>query len=74
VREAITAERAPKALEDYLQELRDDSYIKLSKDYEDSVKPLLKLKQEIIVEKTSDNSDMKPEKRNDKVVGILPKP
>jgi parvulin-like peptidyl-prolyl isomerase len=73
VREAITAERAPKALEDYLQELRDDSYIKISKDYEDSVKPLLRLKLEITVEKTSD-PEKKPEKKNDKVVGIPPKP
>src|SRR5947207_420265 len=32
VREAITAERSPKAREDYLQTLRDDSYVKVSKD------------------------------------------
>ncbi len=74
VREAMTGERAPKAREDYLQGLRNDAYIKLSKDYEDSVRPLLKLKQEIIVEKTGDDSDKKPEKKKGKIFGILPKP
>jgi peptidyl-prolyl cis-trans isomerase SurA len=74
VREAVTGERAPKAREDYLQSLRDDAYIKLSKDYEDSVRPLLKLKQEIIVEKTGDDSGRKPEKKKGKIFGILPKP
>src|SRR6185503_14387984 len=43
VREAITIERSPKAREDYLQRIRDDSYIKVSANYRDAVAPLLKL-------------------------------
>jgi len=74
VREAMTAERSPKAREEYLQTLRDDAYIKISKDYEESVRPLLKLKQEIIVEKTGDDSDKRPVKKKGKILGILPKP
>jgi len=73
VREAITIERSPKAHEDYLQTLRDDAYIKVAKDYSDSVLPLLKIKQDLIVEKTGD--DKKPtEKKKGKILGILPRP
>lgn len=43
VREAITAERAPKAREAYLQTLRNDAYIKLAEGYRASVEPLLNL-------------------------------
>ena len=74
VREAITAERSPKAHEDYLQTLRDDAYIKIAKDYRDSVLPQLKLKENFIVERTGDESEKKPEKKKGKLLGIFPKP
>lgn len=43
VREAITRERAQKAREDYLQELRNDAYVKIADSYRESVSPLLKI-------------------------------
>lgn len=43
VREAMTAERSPKAREAYLEGLRNDAYIKLADAYKESVTPLLKL-------------------------------
>jgi peptidyl-prolyl cis-trans isomerase SurA len=43
VRDAITAERSPKAREAYLQDLRNDAYIKLAESYQASVEPLLKI-------------------------------
>jgi peptidyl-prolyl cis-trans isomerase SurA len=43
VREAMTRERSPKAREDYLQELRNDSYVKIADTYRDAVEPLLKI-------------------------------
>ena len=43
VREAMTHERSPKAREDYLQELRNDSYVKIADTYRDAVEPLLKI-------------------------------
>jgi len=43
VREAITRERSPKAREDYLQELRNDAYVKIADSYRDAVSPLLKI-------------------------------
>lgn len=71
VREAITIERTPKAREDYLKSLRDDAYIKLSKDYVATVGPLLNL----APEKTADSSSRKPEeKKKGKLLGIFPKP
>lgn len=73
VREAITMERSPKAHDDYLQGLRDDAYIKINKDYRESVAPLLKLNSEFIVERKPE--DKKPEeKKKGKILGILPKP
>jgi len=72
VREAITIERSPKAREDYLQKIRDDSYIKVSANYRDAVAPLLNLPPE----KTAENSatPVKPEKKKGKFLGIIPKP
>ena len=72
VREAITIERSPKAREDYLQRIRDDSYIKVSANYRDAVAPLLKLPPE----KTAENNSTpaKPEKKKGKFLGIIPKP
>jgi len=43
VREAITRERSQKAREDYLQELRNDGYVKVADSYRESVEPLLKI-------------------------------
>jgi parvulin-like peptidyl-prolyl isomerase len=43
VREAITRERSGKAREDYLQELRNDAYVKIADSYRESVEPLLKI-------------------------------
>lgn len=43
VREAITRERSSKAREDYLQDLRNDAYVKISETYRDAVEPLLKI-------------------------------
>ena len=74
VRLAMAAERSPKAHEDYLQTLRDDAFIKVSKDYNESVQPLLKVKQNFLVERTGDGSTGKPEKKKSKILGIFPKP
>jgi peptidyl-prolyl cis-trans isomerase SurA len=72
VREAMTIERSPKARDDYLQSVRDDSYIKISANYREAVAPLLKLPPE----KTAENSatPVKPEKKKGKFLGIIPKP
>lgn len=43
VREAITIERGPKQRETYLQNLRNDAYIKISETYRAAVEPLLNL-------------------------------
>ncbi|MGI8918427.1 MAG: peptidylprolyl isomerase, partial [Pyrinomonadaceae bacterium] len=46
VRQAITVERAPKERDAYLQTLRNDSYVNVAKDYQESVLPLLKISSE----------------------------
>jgi parvulin-like peptidyl-prolyl isomerase len=74
VRYAMAAERSPKAHEDYLQALRDDAFIKVAKDYSESVQPLLKVKQNFLVERTGDGSTSKPEKKKSRILGIFPKP
>jgi len=43
VREAIARERSPKAREEYLQELRNDAYVKIADTYRAAVEPLLKI-------------------------------
>lgn len=43
VREAITIERSPEQRETYMQNLRNDAYVKVSETYRDSVMPLLKI-------------------------------
>jgi len=43
VREVITRERSPKAREDYLQQLRNDGYVKIAENYRAAVEPLLKI-------------------------------
>ena len=46
VRQVITVERAPKERDAYLQALRNDSYVNVAKDYQESVLPLLKISSE----------------------------
>ena len=73
VREAITIERSKKARDEYLQNLRNDAYIKISESYFATVAPLLNLPPE----KTAENSGTtaKPaEKKKGKLLGIFPKP
>jgi peptidyl-prolyl cis-trans isomerase SurA len=43
VREAITIERSPQEREKYMQDLRNDAYVKVSDNYRDAVMPLLKI-------------------------------
>jgi peptidyl-prolyl cis-trans isomerase SurA len=75
VREAITSERSAKAREDYLQNLRNESYIKVSESYRAGLMPLLKLKPEAIVETSADASARPaPKKSKGKFLKIFPKP
>lgn len=74
VREAITIERTPKAREDYLKSLRDDAYIKLSKDYLATVGPLLNLAPEKTADSSSPSGRKPEEKKKGKLLGIFPKP
>ena len=74
VRLAMASERSPKAHEEYVQKLRDDAFIKVAKDYSESVLPLLKVKQDFLVERSGDGSTSKPEKKKGKILGIFPKP
>jgi hypothetical protein len=41
VREAITVERREKARQEYMKTLRKEAYIKLAKEYEPTVAPIL---------------------------------
>lgn len=68
VREAITRERSPKAREDFLQELRNDGYIKIADSYRDGVEPLLKIVPPAAVTKRP------TEKKKGRLLGILPRP
>ncbi len=76
VREAITIERSEKQRDEYLQKLRNESYIKISDSYRAAVAPLLKL----APEKTAENSGApaagtkRAEKKKGKLLGIFPKP
>lgn len=77
VREAITIERTAKQREEYLQNLRNEAYIKISENYRQTVAPLLKLDPA----KMADNADVQtgssakpPEKKKGKLLGIFPKP
>ena len=74
VREAMTIERSPKAREEYLQNLRNEAYIKVSENYKAALMPLLKIKEEVIAE--GGLSEPKPEekKKKGRFLGIFPKP
>ena len=75
VREAMTIERSPKAREDYLQGLRNEAYIKVAKDYQEGVAPLLNLKPEAVVITTGDGSAGPAKKKGKgKFLKIFPKP
>jgi parvulin-like peptidyl-prolyl isomerase len=76
VREAITIERGTKQRDEYLQNLRNEAYIRIAENYRQAVAPILKLS----AEKMADNADVqtgsnpKPEKKKGKLLGIFPRP
>src|SRR5204862_756005 len=75
VREAMTMEREGKAREEYLQNLRNESYIKVSESYRAGLMPLLNLKPEAIVETAADaEARPAPKKSKGKFLKIFPKP
>lgn len=76
VREAITIERSEKQRDEYLQNLRNESYIKISDSYRAAVAPLLKLAPEKTAENsTTPTTGAKPaEKKKGKLLGIFPRP
>ncbi|HEY3581143.1 MAG TPA: peptidyl-prolyl cis-trans isomerase [Pyrinomonadaceae bacterium] len=62
VREAMLGERQQKEREDYLQNLRNEAFIKVTDSYRASVEPLLKLKQSATA-KAPEKSDNKKNKK-----------
>jgi peptidyl-prolyl cis-trans isomerase SurA len=62
VREAMLGERQQKDREDYLQNLRNEAFIKVTDSYRASVEPLLKLKQSATA-KAPEKSDNKKSKK-----------
>lgn len=74
VREAITIERGAASREEYLQNLRNEAYIKISDNYRAGVAPLLKLAPEKTAENSGTTTTEKPEKKKGKFLGIIPKP
>jgi len=62
VREAMLMERQPKEREDYLQNLRNEAFIKISESHRASVEPLLKLKTPAAA-KSGDKEDEKKNKK-----------
>jgi peptidyl-prolyl cis-trans isomerase SurA len=73
VREAITIERSPKARDEYMKKLQEESYIKVAEGYRAMVAPLVKLTPEVTA--SNDGSSDKPaEKKKGKFLGIIPKP
>jgi peptidyl-prolyl cis-trans isomerase SurA len=74
VREAITIERGEKKREEYLEGLRNESYIKISDNYRAAVAPILKLAPEKTAENSGTSTTEKPEKKKGKLLGIFPRP
>jgi len=75
VREAMTMEGGTKARDEYLQSLRDESYIKISDNYADAVYPLLKITPEKTAENIPSGGERPGEKKKKgKLLGIFPKP
>ena len=73
-REAMTMEKSPKAREEYLQNLRNEGYIKVAESYRAGLQPLLKLKPEAIVSTTADAEAKPIKKSKGKFLKIFPKP
>lgn len=59
VREAILMERQPKEREDYLQNLRNEAFIKVSEAHRAQVEPLLKLKPPVTAKSGEKNDEKK---------------
>lgn len=59
VREAMTMEKLPKAREQFLQELRNDSYVNVAESYRDAVAPLLNIVPPAAATKTTKEKDKK---------------
>ena len=57
VRGAMTQERSPKAREEYLQNLRNESYVKIADNYKAAVDPLLKIVPPAAAVKKGSNKD-----------------
>jgi peptidyl-prolyl cis-trans isomerase SurA len=75
VREAMTMEGGTKARDEYLQGLRDESYIKISDNYAAAVYPLLKITPEKTAENIPSGGEHPGEKKKKgKLLGIFPKP
>jgi len=64
VREAMLMERQPKEREDYLQNLRNEAFIKVTDSYRATVEPLLKIKAPVAAkgEDKEKNDNKKPKK------------
>lgn len=74
-REAMTMERGAKAREDYLQSLRDESYIKISDGYAAAVYPILKVTPEKTAASIPSGGEQPGEKKKKgKLLGIFPRP
>ena len=63
VREAILMERQPKERESYLQNLRNEAFIKVTEAYRASVEPLLKITPPVAAAKGEDKDDKKKNKK-----------
>lgn len=62
VREAMLMERQPKERELYLQNLRNEAFIKVTEAYRASVEPLLKLTQPVAAKGAEKSDEKKPKK------------
>jgi len=62
VREAITIERSPKERDQYLQNLRNEGYVKISENYRAAVEPLLKMTTQTAAKAEDSDKDKKNEK------------
>ncbi|HEY0728004.1 MAG TPA: peptidyl-prolyl cis-trans isomerase, partial [Pyrinomonadaceae bacterium] len=64
VREAMLMERQPKEREAYLENLRNEAFIKITDTYRASVEPLLKLKQPATAKSADKTDDKKKDKKS----------
>jgi hypothetical protein len=64
VREAMLVERQPKERESYLQNLRNEAFIKVTEAYRAGVEPLLKIQAPVAAK--GDNKDKKDDKKSKK--------